>query len=137
MSRAWFEHTLFVLVCSGRHSLPCVCVLQGSFASIQHRTAMTHGAGGVASELSNTLTPTPSSMQQQHHQKFGWHCPASHADGLPGAYGMLCYAASCCAQVLGKNHVIKTLDKCDFTPIYDHLMAERDKKKNMTKEVRG
>lgn len=38
-------------------------------------------------------------------------------------------------QVLGKNHVIKSLEKCDFTPIYDHLMAERDKKKNMTKEV--
>lgn len=38
-------------------------------------------------------------------------------------------------EVLGKNHVIKNLDKCDFTPIYDHLMAERDKKKNMTKEV--
>lgn len=38
-------------------------------------------------------------------------------------------------EVLGKNHVIKGLDKCDFTPIYDHLMAERDKKKAMTKEV--
>lgn len=38
-------------------------------------------------------------------------------------------------EVLGKNHVIKSLDKCDFTPIYDHLMAERDKKKAMTKEV--
>jgi hypothetical protein len=38
-------------------------------------------------------------------------------------------------QVLGKNHVIKGLEKCDFTPIYDHLMAERDKKKLMTKEV--
>jgi DNA topoisomerase-1 len=37
--------------------------------------------------------------------------------------------------VLGKNHVIKGLEKCDFTPIYDHLMAERDKKKLMTKEV--
>lgn len=40
-------------------------------------------------------------------------------------------------EVLGKNHVIKTLDKCDFTPIYDHLMAERDKKKNMTKEEKA
>lgn len=38
-------------------------------------------------------------------------------------------------EVLGKNHVIKGLDKCDFTPIYDHLMAEREKKKSMTKEV--
>lgn len=40
------------------------------------------------------------------------------------------------AQVLGKSHVIKGLDKCDFTPIYDHLMAEREKKKAMSKEVR-
>jgi DNA topoisomerase-1 len=38
--------------------------------------------------------------------------------------------------VLGKQHVIKGLDKCDFTPIYNHLMAERDKKKAMSKEVR-
>jgi DNA topoisomerase-1 len=38
-------------------------------------------------------------------------------------------------EVLGKNHVIKSLDKCDFTPIYDYHMAEREKKKTMTKEV--
>jgi DNA topoisomerase-1 len=38
--------------------------------------------------------------------------------------------------VLGAGHVIKSLGKCDFTPIYDHLMAERDRKKNMSKEVR-
>lgn len=38
-------------------------------------------------------------------------------------------------QVLGKNHVIKDLRKCDFRPIYEHLMAEREKKKAMTKEV--
>lgn len=40
-------------------------------------------------------------------------------------------------EVLGKNHVIKGLQKCDFTAIYDHLMAERDKKKTLTKEVRS
>jgi hypothetical protein len=39
-------------------------------------------------------------------------------------------------QVLGRGHAIKSLEKCDFTPIYDHLMAERDKKKVLTKEVR-
>jgi hypothetical protein len=38
-------------------------------------------------------------------------------------------------QVLGRGHAIKSLEKCDFTPIYDHLMAERDKKKALTKEV--
>jgi len=37
-------------------------------------------------------------------------------------------------EVLGKNHVIKSLDKCDFTPMYDHHMAEREKKKQLTKE---
>ena len=36
--------------------------------------------------------------------------------------------------VLGPNHRIKCLEKCDFTPIYDWHMAEREKKKNMTKE---
>jgi DNA topoisomerase-1 len=39
-------------------------------------------------------------------------------------------------EVLGKNHVIKSLVKCDFTPMYDYQMAEREKKKLMTKEVR-
>lgn len=37
-------------------------------------------------------------------------------------------------QVLGKNHVIKCLDKCDFTPMYDHFMAEREAKKSISKE---
>jgi len=40
-------------------------------------------------------------------------------------------------EVLGAGHVIKSLEKCDFTPIYDWHAAERDKKKNMTKEVCG
>lgn len=38
-------------------------------------------------------------------------------------------------QVLGKGHVIQDLKKCDFTPIYEHLMAEREAKKNLSKEV--
>lgn len=38
-------------------------------------------------------------------------------------------------EVLGKNHVIQSLSKCDFTPIYEWHMAEREKKKAMTKEV--
>ncbi|KAL6762862.1 DNA topoisomerase I [Haematococcus lacustris] len=37
-------------------------------------------------------------------------------------------------EVLGKKHKIQALDKCDFTPIFDYLMAEREKKKAMTKE---
>jgi len=36
--------------------------------------------------------------------------------------------------VLGKDHTIRDLKKCDFTPIYEHLMREREKKKEMTKE---
>ncbi|WIA12998.1 hypothetical protein OEZ85_006609 [Tetradesmus obliquus] len=40
-------------------------------------------------------------------------------------------------EVLGRGHVIKDLAKCDFTPIYDHLMAERDKKKALTKEEKA
>jgi len=37
-------------------------------------------------------------------------------------------------EVLGKNHVIKCLEKCDFTPIFEWHMAQREAKKNMTKE---
>lgn len=37
-------------------------------------------------------------------------------------------------EVLGPRHVIKGLDKCDFTPIYEFHMAERERKKNMSKE---
>lgn len=39
------------------------------------------------------------------------------------------------SQVLGKNHVIKDLKKCDFTAMYDHAMAERERKKQLSKEV--
>lgn len=38
-------------------------------------------------------------------------------------------------QVLGKNHVIKDLKKCDFTPMYEYAMAERERKKQLSKEV--
>lgn len=37
-------------------------------------------------------------------------------------------------EVLGKNHVIKSLDKCDFTPIYEWYFAQREKVKEMKKE---
>lgn len=40
-------------------------------------------------------------------------------------------------HVLGPKHVIKTLDKCDFRDIYNHLMEEREAKKSLSKEVRG
>lgn len=36
--------------------------------------------------------------------------------------------------VLGPNHRIQCLEKCDFTPIYDWHMAERERKKNLSKE---
>jgi hypothetical protein len=39
-------------------------------------------------------------------------------------------------EVLGPKHAIKSLDKCDFTPIYDWHMAQRELKKLQTKEVR-
>ncbi len=38
-------------------------------------------------------------------------------------------------EVLGKGHVVKGLDKADFTPIYDWFMAEREKKKTLPKEA--
>jgi Eukaryotic DNA topoisomerase I, DNA binding fragment len=38
-------------------------------------------------------------------------------------------------HVLGRKHVIQSLDKCDFRDIYNHLMADREAKKAMSKEV--
>lgn len=37
--------------------------------------------------------------------------------------------------ILGKGHKIKSLEKCDFRDIYDHLMKEREAKKALSKEV--
>lgn len=38
-------------------------------------------------------------------------------------------------KLLGKNHVIQSLEKCDFTPIYDWCQQEKEKKKQMSTEV--
>ncbi|KMZ57043.1 DNA topoisomerase 1 [Zostera marina] len=37
-------------------------------------------------------------------------------------------------SILGANHVIKKLELCDFTPIYDWHMREKEKKKEMSAE---
>ena len=37
-------------------------------------------------------------------------------------------------EILGKNHAIKELDKCDFSKIYEHLLTEREKKLNRSSE---
>jgi DNA topoisomerase-1 len=36
--------------------------------------------------------------------------------------------------LLGKGHVIKDLKKCDFTAMYEHFMAQRELKKQLSKE---
>lgn len=38
-------------------------------------------------------------------------------------------------KILGKNHVIKNLDDCDFSPIYEWYMQEKEIKKQMSAEV--
>ena len=38
-------------------------------------------------------------------------------------------------KLLGKNHTIKDLDRCDFTPIYEWHLQEKEKKKQMSSEV--
>ena len=38
-------------------------------------------------------------------------------------------------QVLGKGHTIRGLEKCDFTPIYEHFMGKKEAEKARTKEV--
>ncbi|KAG6634684.1 DNA topoisomerase 1 alpha-like [Carya illinoinensis] len=37
-------------------------------------------------------------------------------------------------KLLGKNHVVQSLEKCDFTPIYDWCQQEKEKKKQMSTE---
>jgi len=37
-------------------------------------------------------------------------------------------------QLLGKNHSIKKFELCDFTPIYEWHLREKEKKKQMTSE---
>ncbi|PON81508.1 DNA topoisomerase I [Trema orientale] len=39
-------------------------------------------------------------------------------------------------KLLGKNHVIQKLDLCDFTPIYDWHQGEKEKKKQMSADVK-
>jgi DNA topoisomerase-1 len=36
--------------------------------------------------------------------------------------------------ILGKNHKIQDLENCDFSLIYKHVLSDREKKKNLTKE---
>ncbi|XP_042474493.1 DNA topoisomerase 1 beta-like isoform X1 [Zingiber officinale] len=36
--------------------------------------------------------------------------------------------------ILGKNHIIKKFEDCDFTPIYEWHLKEKEKKKQMTSE---
>ncbi|KAK8501727.1 hypothetical protein V6N12_002463 [Hibiscus sabdariffa] len=38
------------------------------------------------------------------------------------------------SKLLGRNHIIKDLDKCDFTPIYEWHLQEKEKKKQMSSE---
>ncbi|KAL4376606.1 hypothetical protein GQ457_02G037250 [Hibiscus cannabinus] len=38
------------------------------------------------------------------------------------------------SKLLGRNHIIKDLDKCDFTPIYEWHLQEKEKKKHMSSE---
>jgi DNA topoisomerase IB len=38
-------------------------------------------------------------------------------------------------KILGKNHIIKEFELCDFTPIYEWHLREKEKKKQMTSEV--
>ena len=37
-------------------------------------------------------------------------------------------------KILGTEHKIKNLDGCDFTSIYQHILKEKEKKKELTKE---
>ena len=38
-------------------------------------------------------------------------------------------------NILGEDHVIQGFEGCDFTPIYNWYIGEKEKKKQMTTEV--
>ena len=38
-------------------------------------------------------------------------------------------------EILGKNHVVRKFQLCDFTPIYEWHLQEKEKKKQITSEV--
>ena len=38
-------------------------------------------------------------------------------------------------KILGKNHIIKKFELCDFTPIYEWHLREKEKKKQMTTQA--
>lgn len=38
-------------------------------------------------------------------------------------------------KILGSGHTIQNLEGCDFTPIYQWHLAEKEKKKQMSAEV--
>ncbi|XVF33918.1 hypothetical protein REPUB_Repub18cG0012600 [Reevesia pubescens] len=38
------------------------------------------------------------------------------------------------SKILGKNHTIKNMDRCDFTPIYEWHLQEKEKKKQLSSE---
>ncbi|KAL3644309.1 hypothetical protein CASFOL_012241 [Castilleja foliolosa] len=38
-------------------------------------------------------------------------------------------------KILGENHIIQSLEHCDFTPIYEWHQKEKEKKKKMTTEI--
>jgi len=59
-------------------------------------------------------------------------CPAHCHHGLVLLSFEICVAGE---QVLGKGHTIRGLEKCDFTPIYEHFMAKKEVEKARSKEV--
>ena len=38
-------------------------------------------------------------------------------------------------KILGPDHVIQNLEQCDFTPIYEWHLVEKEKKKQLSSEV--
>ena len=38
-------------------------------------------------------------------------------------------------KILGPDHVIQNLEQCDFTPIYEWHLIEKEKKKQLSSEV--
>ena len=38
-------------------------------------------------------------------------------------------------KILGPDHVIQNLERCDFTPIYEWHLVEKEKKKQLSADV--
>lgn len=112
-----------------RHAGPtssCLCLLPAQCSLAQAlSTARAHRAMRTIHHMNCAVDALPGFPACAWCQSWRGH---------PTSVPLLC---PCAMQVLGKNHKIKCLEKCDFQPMADWADADREAKKLLSKEVRG